>query len=79
MFIRMCVARDIAAMMEYGGHSLEDAVRRKVMDELPTIDGAGGVVAIGQSGAPVLTMNTNGMYRASQVEGGQAETAIFAD
>jgi len=79
MFIRMCVARDIAAMMEYGGASLEDAVRRKVMDELPTIDGAGGVVAIGHSGAPVLMMNTNGMYRATQVEGGDAETAIFAD
>jgi len=79
MFIRMTVARDIAALMEYANYSLEDAVHRKVMEELPKIDGDGGVVAIGKTGAPILVMNTDGMYRASMVENGKPYTAIFGD
>ncbi|MFC6488503.1 isoaspartyl peptidase/L-asparaginase family protein [Nitratireductor sp. GCM10026969] len=78
MFIRLTVARDIAAMVEYQGLDLVEAVRRKVL-ELPEIGGSGGVIALGRTGRPVLTFNTRGMYRACQSEGGQAEISIFAD
>ncbi|MBD8891716.1 isoaspartyl peptidase/L-asparaginase family protein [Roseibium litorale] len=78
MFIRMTVARDIAALMEYAGLPLEEAARRKVLDELPLIGGGGGIIAVGRSGPPVLTFNTAGMYRAAQSEGGTVETGIYA-
>ncbi|WP_299345578.1 isoaspartyl peptidase/L-asparaginase [uncultured Maritalea sp.] len=77
MFIRLSVAHDISALMRYKNLSLADAVHQKVMEELPTIDGRGGVISIGKSGAPVLCFNTAGMYRASQVEGDEIETQIF--
>ncbi len=79
MFIRLVVAHDIAALMQHGGLTLEAAVRRKVCDELPAIDGSGGVVAVGRSGPPVMMFNTPGMYRARQCAGGAPEIAIFAD
>jgi len=78
MFIRMTVARDIAALMEYAGQNLVQAVTRKVMEELPRIEGRGGVIALGAHGAPVLMFNTAGMYRASQCEGGLESTSIYA-
>ncbi|EKF18628.1 isoaspartyl peptidase/L-asparaginase family protein [Nitratireductor pacificus] len=77
MFIRLTVARDIAAMMEYLGLDLEEAVRRKVHDELPALEGAGGLIAVGPEGLPVLSFNTPGMYRASRCAGESEQIAIF--
>ncbi|MET3601713.1 isoaspartyl peptidase/L-asparaginase family protein [Martelella mangrovi] len=79
MFIRLTVARDIAALMEYAGLSLEAAVDRKVMRELPEIDGRGGVIAVSREGRPVFGFNTPGMYRAAQWEGADVEVGIYAD
>ena len=79
MFIRLTVARDIAAMMEYQGLDLAGAVRRKVQKELPRIGGTGGVIAIGCEGMPVLSFNSAGMYRAAQCEGEEPMIAIFED
>ncbi|WP_295805614.1 isoaspartyl peptidase/L-asparaginase family protein [uncultured Nitratireductor sp.] len=79
IFIRLTVARDIAAMVEYLGLSLEEAVRRKVHAELPALQGAGGLIAVGAEGAPVLSFNTPGMYRASQAAGESEKIAIFDD
>ncbi|PVA09839.1 beta-aspartyl-peptidase [Pelagivirga sediminicola] len=79
MFIRLTVARDIAAMMEYQGLDLAAATYRKVHEELPRIDGAGGVIAVGAEGAPVLSFNSEGMYRAAQCEGAAPIIAIFED
>lgn len=78
-FIQMTVARDISALIEYAGASLEDAVKRKVMVELPEINGSGGVIAVGKSGPPVLSFNCPGMYRAMHCEGGVPLVAIFAE
>ncbi|MGR6467393.1 isoaspartyl peptidase/L-asparaginase family protein [Rhizobium sp. PAMB 3182] len=77
MFIRLTVARDIAALMEYAGLSLADAASRKVMKELMEIDGRGGIIAVGTSGDPVMIFNTPGMYRAAQCEGGEPEIGIY--
>jgi len=79
MFIRMTVARDIAALMQYAGLTLEDAARRKVMVDLPEIGGRGGIISVGKAGAPVFCVNTSGMYRAMQCEGGPLTTGIFAE
>jgi len=62
-FIRYTVARDIAAMMEYGGKSLEDASNYIINEKLVEKGGTGGVVALDKMGNIAMPFNTAGMYR----------------
>ncbi|GAB5403811.1 MAG: hypothetical protein Aurels2KO_20420 [Aureliella sp.] len=61
-FIRLSVARDIAARMQYGGQDLKSAAAATIA-ELP--DDAGGVIAIDNQGNIATPFNTPGMSRAS--------------
>jgi beta-aspartyl-peptidase (threonine type) len=63
MFIRMVVAHDISARMQYTGASLEQAAHHVVHEELPRIDGRGGLVAVDTHGNVSMPFNTEGMYR----------------
>lgn len=78
-FIRRTVARDICALMQFGGLDLAAAARRVVQDELVAMGGSGGIIAVDRVGNIVLEMNTPGMYRASLRSGGAPLIAIFAD
>jgi len=78
-FIRRTVARDICALMQFGGLDLAAAARRVVHDELVAMGGSGGIIAVDQAGSIVLEMNTPGMYRASVRRGQTPMIAIFAD
>ena len=71
MFIRMVVAHDIAARMQYTGVSLEEAAHCVVYEELPRIDGRGGLVAVDAHGNVSMPFNTEGMYRGF-IRAGQA-------
>jgi beta-aspartyl-peptidase (threonine type) len=71
MFIRMVVAHDIAARMRYMGVSLEEAAHGVVYEELPRIDGRGGLVAVDAHGNVSMPFNTEGMYRGF-IRAGQA-------
>lgn len=62
-FIRYTVARDIAAMMEYGGYTLEEAGERIINEKLVEKGGTGGVVALDKYGNITMPFNTAGMYR----------------
>lgn len=62
-FIRYTVARDIAAMMEYGGKSLEEAGDYIINKKLVEKGGTGGVVALDKMGNVAMPFNTPGMYR----------------
>ena len=75
-FIRATVARDVAAMMEYGGHSLRQAAQRKVMEELKSMGGSGGIIAVDHEGTLCLVYNSLGMYRAWARDGEPARAAI---
>ncbi|CAG9266846.1 isoaspartyl dipeptidase proenzyme [Paraburkholderia unamae] len=63
MFMRMVAAYDVAAQMKYRGVSLSEAATNVVMEQLPRIDGRGGLVAVDAQGNVVLPFNTEGMYR----------------
>ncbi|MDJ1160237.1 isoaspartyl peptidase/L-asparaginase [Chelatococcus sp. SYSU_G07232] len=78
-FIRATVARDVAALMDYAGLTLHEAVERKVQDELVRLGGRGGVIAVDRRGEVALVFNTPGMYRGMQREGGSPLVAIFDD
>ncbi|MFC4274909.1 isoaspartyl peptidase/L-asparaginase family protein [Achromobacter aloeverae] len=63
MFIRMVAAYDVAARMEYGGATLEQAAHSVIHDKLPRIQGKGGLIAVDAQGNVTLPFNTEGMYR----------------
>ncbi|HEY1608492.1 MAG TPA: isoaspartyl peptidase/L-asparaginase [Paraburkholderia sp.] len=78
MFIRMVVAHDISARIAYAGASLEDAAHAVVHEQLPKIDGRGGLVAVDAKGNITMPFNTEGMYRGF-IRAGQAPVvAIYA-
>lgn len=63
-FIRLAVAKEICALVEHKGLSLQAAVDAVVQDQLGSIGGDGGVVAVAPDGAMAWSFNTSGMYRA---------------
>jgi beta-aspartyl-peptidase (threonine type) len=77
MFMRMVVAYDVAAQIEYRGVSLEEAAADVVMNKLPRIDGRGGLIAIDVHGNVALPFNTEGMYRGFARIGEATVTAIY--
>lgn len=63
-FIRYTVARDIAALMEYKGSTLQEASDYIINKKLVEKGGTGGVVALDKDGNVAMPFNTPGMYRA---------------
>ncbi|HEY6187436.1 MAG TPA: isoaspartyl peptidase/L-asparaginase [Pyrinomonadaceae bacterium] len=78
-FIRLLVAYDISALMEYKGLSVEAAARTVVMEKLKALGGEGGVIAIDKNGNIAMTFNTPGMYRAYIGADGKPVAEIYKD
>lgn len=78
-FLRVGVAHEIAARVRWKGETPIVAALAVIVDELTPIGGSGGVIVMGPTGPGEWAMNSAGMYRARQTEGGTAEVAIFAD
>ncbi|XP_038878292.1 isoaspartyl peptidase/L-asparaginase isoform X2 [Benincasa hispida] len=73
--IRGTVARDVAALMEFKGLSLEEATAY-VVESVPK--GNVGLVAVSASGEVAIPYNTTGMFRACATEDGYSEIAIWS-
>jgi L-asparaginase / beta-aspartyl-peptidase len=78
-FIRLSVAHDISAMMEYGGLSLKDAADSVIMKKLPRLGGDGGIVALDRAGNFTMTFCSEGMYRGYINRKGEGKTFIYKD
>lgn len=78
-FIRYQVAADICARMKYQQKPLREAADDVIFGDMYKAGGTGGVIAVDHQGNVYMPFNTEGMYRASRVEGGQAEIAIYKD
>jgi len=61
-FIRATVGRDVSALMEYRGLSLNEAAEA-ALDKVAKLGGTGGLIAIDHQGNITLPFNTTGMYR----------------
>jgi beta-aspartyl-peptidase (threonine type) len=79
IFIRAAVAHDICARMRFGGRTLDEAVREVVLAELPALGGEGGVIAMDRHGRVAMEFNSEGMFRASRVCGGDASVGIYRE
>jgi beta-aspartyl-peptidase (threonine type) len=65
--------------MEYKGLSLQEACNIVVHDKLVRIGGEGGLVAVDYSGNICMPFNSEGMYRASKRNAGEAVIKIYKD
>ena len=78
-FIRLLVAYDISALMEYKGMSLQDAAKEVIQKKVPALGGDGGIVAIDKDGNVAMEFNTSGMYRATMNADGELVIGIYKE
>ncbi len=83
-FIRVGVARDICARMQFNGESAQEAADHVIADVGALRNNAGqpgdgGVIVLDGEGRFAWAMNTPGMYRAQLSAGGEPVVQIFAD
>lgn len=77
-FIRLGVARDIAALVEYGKLTVVQAADSVVMKKLPKLGGDGGIIALDRQGNFAMTFCTEGMYRGYR-KGTETKTFIYKE
>jgi beta-aspartyl-peptidase (threonine type) len=75
-FIRLGVARDISAMMEYRALPVQQAADL-AMKKVQALGGDGGVIAMDKYGNMAISFNTEGMYRAYINSEGKAVVEIY--
>jgi beta-aspartyl-peptidase (threonine type) len=75
-FIRLGIARDLAARVEYKNIALKEAAK-EVMEKLTQKGGTGGIIAVDKTGNPVMAFNTPGMFRGYIKANGEKEISIF--
>lgn len=78
-FIRLTVAREICALVQYQHMRLQAAADEIVQKRLRAIKGDGGVIALSPDGQIAWSFNTSGMYRARLAEGGKPQVSIYKD
>lgn len=78
-FIRLTVAREICALVQYEGMTLQQAADEVIQTRLTAIGGDGGVIALTPDGQIAWSFNTSGMYRARAAEGQATVVSIYKD
>lgn len=84
-FIRLSVARDIAAQIEYGAKPIQVAADNTIQRKLPELgkrDGEkadGGVIALDKFGNIGISFNSEGMYRAYINQDGKPVVEIYKE
>ncbi|WP_309089961.1 isoaspartyl peptidase/L-asparaginase [Phenylobacterium sp.] len=78
-FIRLTVAREICALVEHKGVSLQTAADQVIQKDLTALGGDGGVIAVAPNGEMAWSFNTSGMYRARVADGAPLTVGIYKD
>jgi L-asparaginase / beta-aspartyl-peptidase len=78
-FIRLGVARDISALMEYQARPIQNAMDTVIQRKLQELGGMGGVIGIDKYGNMGISFNSSGMYRAYIDKDGKPVVAIYKD
>ncbi|GIU83125.1 MAG: isoaspartyl peptidase/L-asparaginase [Acidobacteria bacterium] len=78
-FIRLNVARDVSALMEYRALPIQQATDLVIQQKLKKLGGDGGVIAIDKFGNIGISFNTEGMYRAYINSEGKPVVMIYKD
>lgn len=76
-FIRYTVARDVCALVEYKGMSVEKAADYVINEKLKSKGGEGGLIAMDAKGNVAMSFNQEGMYRGFAKSNGERKVMIF--
>lgn len=76
-FIRLGVARDISALMEYRALPVQQAADLVIKEKLQKLGGDGGVIAMDKFGNMAISFNSEGMYRAYIDANGKPVVEIY--
>ena len=77
-FIRLTLARDICAQVEYGGKSVADATQDMIHNRLTNMQAQGGVIVLNADGEYAMAFNSKGMFRGVKTAAEQ-RVAIYRD
>ncbi len=75
-FIREAVAREVAAMMEFKGMTVQQAGQAAI-ERVGKIGGTGGLIALDKDGNFAMPFNTSGMYRGRIDADGKVSVEIY--
>jgi beta-aspartyl-peptidase (threonine type) len=76
-FIRLSAAKEICALVQMKGMTIDAAADQVIRGEVGKMKGGeGGVIVLDQKSGPVWSYNTLGMFRARQVEGSAPEVLV---
>src|SRR5204862_480079 len=78
-FIRLGVARDISALMEYRAMTVQAAADAVIKQKLQNLGGDGGVIVMDKFGNMAVSFNTDGMFRAYIGSDGKPIIEIYKD
>ncbi len=78
-FIRLNVAHDISAMMEYKNLSIKESAEKVINEKLKNLGGYGGVIAVDKNGKIAMPFNTEGMFRGYILDNGEIKVEIYKD
>ena len=78
-FIRLGVAKDVSALMEYKGMSLASAAEEVIFKKLAELGGTGGVVALDKDLNVAMIFNTEGMFRGYYLSGCEPVVKIYKE
>src|SRR5918999_28917 len=77
-FIRLAVAHDISALIDYARMSVRNAAQTAI-DKVGGLGGDGGVIALGRRGDLAMPFNTPGMFSGWVTKDGRFVVKIFGD
>jgi beta-aspartyl-peptidase (threonine type) len=78
-YIRLAVAHDICARMQYLQETPAQAGEEVIVKRVPALGGDGGAIVLSADGKVATPFNTEGMYRGWIGADGVPHVAIFAD
>jgi L-asparaginase / beta-aspartyl-peptidase len=78
-FIRLSVARDIAALVSYRGMTVQQAGDEVIHKKLTALGGEGGVIILDAKGNVAMPFNSEGMYRGWIGADGVPHVLIYKD
>ena len=78
-FIRIGVARDICALMEYRAMPIQSAADQVIKQKLQKLGGDGGIIGLDKFSNIAISFNSEGMYRAYIGADGKPVVEIYKD
>lgn len=76
-YIRNTIARDMAALVEFGGLTPQQAADKLIHHTLNP--GDGGLIAVCHDGSEIMALNTEGMFRGVADSQGRFEVHVWSD